>query len=237
MSDDNAPMVSVIMATRNALPYLPEALDSIAAQTFQDYEVIVVDAESSDDTIKVAQSYPKTRCIPQAGTGFALAWNDGIKVARGEFIAFLDSDDIWLPTKLQQQVDCFTGQPETECVVGRVEFFREPGQERPLGFKDSLLKGSHVAYMPGTSMTRRGVFEQMGRFESRWKIAADLVWFADLRRSNLPIAVLETTLLRKRVHGNNLSYSTSWSTYQTEIFQHIREVLARRRRQQAKVRP
>jgi glycosyltransferase involved in cell wall biosynthesis len=237
MIDNKTPLVTVIMAARNAMPYLPEALDSIAAQSFRNYEVIVVDGGSVDDTVKVALSYPKTRCIPQVGTGFASAWNDGLEVARGEFIAFLDSDDIWLPTKLEQQVAYFESHPGTECVIGRVEFFRKPGQKRPSGFKDSLLKGNYVAYMPGTSMTRRSVFDRIGSFESRWKIAADIVWFAELRRSGLPIAVLQTKLLRKRVHDNNLSYSTSWSTYQTEIFQHIRETLEKKREQYAKASP
>jgi len=229
MIDDKTPLVTVIMAARNAMRYLPQALDSIAAQTFRDYEVIVIDGGSVDDTVNVAQSYPKTRCIPQIGTGFATAWNDGIEIARGEFITFLDSDDIWFPTKLEQQVAYFDRHPETECVFGRVEFFRDPYQKRPSGFKDSLLKGDYVAYMPGVAMARRGVFDRLGRFESRWKIVADIVWFAELRRSGLPIAVLHTKLLRKRVHDQNLSYSTSWSTYQTEIFQHIRETLEKRR--------
>ena len=229
MSESVAPRVSVIMATRNAQPYLSQALDSIAAQTFQDFEVIVVDAASSDDSVAVASSYPKTRCIPQRGMGFALAWNDGIEVARGQFIAILDSDDIWPATKLADQVACFTQRPELECVVGRVEFFLEPGQKRPLGFKESLLEGSHVAYMPGTSMLRREVFERMGKFEARWKIATDLVWFANLRESGMPIEVLDKTLLRKRVHGNNLSYTAGWPVYRTEIFEHIKETMRKRR--------
>src|SRR5262245_9504083 len=140
MSKQKSPVVSVVMATKNSEPYLAQALDSIAAQTFQDFEVIVVDAASHDNSVRVAESYPKTRCIQQVSRGFALAWNEGIQISRGQFIAMLDSDDTWHPEKLAKQVAYLAAHPETDLVAGRVQFFLESGRPIPSAFKQSLLE-------------------------------------------------------------------------------------------------
>ena len=79
------------------------------------------------------------------------------------FISLLDSDDIWSATKLAKQLKYFSDHPSTDCVVGRVQYFLSDGQSIPPGFKPSLLEGSHIAYMPGTSMIRRSIFEDFGR--------------------------------------------------------------------------
>src|SRR4051794_21206850 len=171
------PTVTIIMAIRNAETYIRAALDSVMAQTFQDYEIIAVDGGSTDAGPQIACSYPRAICIPQAKTGFADAWNVGIAATRSPYIAFLDADDVWLPQKLSGQMRCFEGQPETKYVIGRVKYFMEPGLTPPPGFKPSLLEGTHLAYMPGTSMIRREVFDAIGLFQDRWKIASDIEWY------------------------------------------------------------
>jgi glycosyltransferase involved in cell wall biosynthesis len=229
MSTTDQPAVSVIMAVRNAERYLSTALDSIAAQTFRNYEIIVVDGDSSDNSRRIAQSYPRTKCLSQNGTGLAHAWNIGIDVSRAPLLAFLDSDDTWPTRKLADQIDYLLLNPETECVIGRVKFVLEPDQPIPAGFKPALLEGSHVAYMPGTSMIRRGVFARLGKFEERWHILSDAVWFARLRESDIVTGILDEVLLTKRVHSNNLSYTTAWPTYRRELIQMLRESIERRR--------
>ena len=232
MTSGGFPKLTVVMATKNSERHLASALDSVAAQTFQDLEVVVVDGGSTDRTVEIAQRYPKTTVVAQAGTGLSMAWNEGISVARGDLIAFLDSDDIWLPRKLEDQAACFATKPETDCVVGKVEFFLEPGDRIPLGFKPELLDGSHVAYMPGTATMRRALFDRMGKFETRWKIAGDLVWFDRLRKTGAHIEIIDGTVLRKRIHGANLSY-TSWSIYRAELFEHLRNSIMKNRHSQA----
>src|SRR6186997_316328 len=128
------------MAIKNSERFMREALDSIAAQSFQDYEVVVVDGRSEDDGIAIATSYPKVVCIAQEGTGYADAWNAGIAAARGGFIAFLDSDDLWTPGKLEAQFKAFVDRPEYEYVFGRVKFFVSPGETLPRGFRPNLLQ-------------------------------------------------------------------------------------------------
>jgi glycosyltransferase involved in cell wall biosynthesis len=91
----DSPAVSVIMAIKNAERYLAAALDSISAQSYGSYEIIVVDGDSSDSCMRIAQSYPLTTCIPQNGTGLAHAWNVAIDASRAPLLTFLDSDDVW----------------------------------------------------------------------------------------------------------------------------------------------
>ncbi len=103
------PLVSVVMAVKNAERYLAEALDSVVRQSFSDYEIVVVDGRSTDDSRRIASSYPGVRVIEQEGPGFAQAWNVGIDASRGAFIAILDSDDTWPAHKLARQVGRFRG--------------------------------------------------------------------------------------------------------------------------------
>jgi len=221
--------VSIIMAVRNAERYLARALDSIAAQTFRDYEVVIVDGNSSDGSLKIARSYPQVRCLQQAGDGFTGAWNEGLDGSKGPFVAFLDSDDIWPAGKLATQMSYFAAHPDTDCVVGRVRFFLEPGVSPPPGFRPMLLDGSHIAYIPGVSMVRREVFSRIGNFEERWTSTSDLVWFAKMRELGMRIGVIDDVLLDKRVHGGNLTYTTPKATYQGELTRLLKESLDRRR--------
>lgn len=225
----NTPAVSVVMAVKNCGRYLRSALDSISGQTFQDFEIIVVDGGSTDDSRDIVGCYPKARCVQQCGTGFAEAWNEGIMLSRGQFITFLDGDDLWEPQKLALQAAILCDSPSTEYVVGRLRFFADANGQLPLGFRSSLLGGTHLAYMPGTIMIRRTAIDRIGAFAEGWTIASDLEWFSRLRDSELGVTEIDSVLLNKRVHANNLSYSTCWQTYRRELLQILRARLDRRR--------
>ena len=96
------PLVSVIIPTYNSAGYIEEALESVFEQTLQDFEIIVVDDGSTDGTGEVLRKYgDRIRYIYQENNGPASARNGGIRVARGEYIAFLDADDLWVSTKLE----------------------------------------------------------------------------------------------------------------------------------------
>jgi glycosyltransferase involved in cell wall biosynthesis len=210
--------VSIIMATRNAERFLPQALDSIAVQDHQNYELIVVDARSTDKTRTIAASYPRTTIVEQDGSGFAPAWNRGIESARGDAIAFLDSDDVWPKDSLARRVAQLAGDPDIDCVIGRVQFFLEEGHAVPPGFRPRLLKGSHVAYMPGVALLRRRAFHSLGQFEENWQIASDIVWFAKLRNSGAKIDVIDDILMHKRIHSSNLSnIAATMPVYRREL--------------------
>jgi len=98
------PLVSVVIPVYNAEPFLREALDSVLAQDYEPFEVIVVDDGSTDGSGTIARSYPEVRYLRQENQGPAVARNAGIAAAQGEFLAFFDADDVMLPNKLSVQV-------------------------------------------------------------------------------------------------------------------------------------
>ena len=225
----NQPRISVVMAVKNAMPYLPDALDSIAAQTRPPHEVVLVDGGSTDGTVECAARYG-VRCVAETGTGFAGAWNDGIDATTGELLAFLDSDDRWPADKLARQVDRLIAHPELGATVGRVKFFMAPGQRRPPGFKLELLEGDHVAHIPGSLVARRSTFDRIGSFRTEWKIAGDVDWFARLKDSDIALDVGPDVVLFKRVHDANLSYLAARTTIiNEELVRLLRQSIHRQR--------
>ena len=109
-SESNATsgMVSVVMPCYNGADFISETIDSVLAQTYENWELLIIDDGSSDNSLEIVKSYaatdPRIRPISQANAGSAAARNNGIKQARGQYIALLDSDDLWLPEFLESQI-------------------------------------------------------------------------------------------------------------------------------------
>jgi glycosyltransferase involved in cell wall biosynthesis len=226
-----SPVVSVVIAVKNAARYLAQCLDSVTAQTFQDYEVLIVDGHSTDETETIARSYPNVRFLQQDGLGFSDAWNSGIKRAAGSFIAFIDSDDYWEPNKLELQVALLDSRPELLAVTGTMRFFLERGETPPRGFQDKVLGVDHLAAkMPGTLMVRKELFDRIGLFDPDFSVTSDVDWFARLQDSGLAFGAVPELVLHKRVHGGNLSLVTASSRhYPREMVQLLHESIERKR--------
>jgi glycosyltransferase involved in cell wall biosynthesis len=122
------PLVSIIMPTYNCGPYISAAIDSVLAQEYQNYELIIIDDGSTDDTEKVLKQYKGNfNYIKQNNAGPSAARNRGIKESRGEILAFLDSDDIWYPDRLEKSVGFLLEHPDVKMVSSDVDFFDETG--------------------------------------------------------------------------------------------------------------
>ena len=122
------PLVSVIIPAYNSADFIDEALKSVFDQTYKDLEIIVVDDGSTDDTRAVLEKYgDRVNYHYQDNNGPASARNRGIKLARGKYIAFLDADDLWLPTKLEKQVALFKNRENLGFVTTGVCSFDENG--------------------------------------------------------------------------------------------------------------
>ena len=202
------PLVSVITATLNASKYLREALNSILNQTYQHIEVLIIDGGSTDDTIEIANMFPKVSFETQNGKGLFDAWNQGIQMCNGDFVAILDSDDIWNPTTLSDHVNALLCDSSKLGSVGQVKFFLEKKQTPPPEFKLSLIEKSHLAYMPGCFMGRKEIFNRIGYYETEWEIASDIIWFGQVKDLKDEIYILDRVVLNKRVHKNNISYNS-----------------------------
>jgi len=129
------PMVSVIMPTYNRVDYLPQTLDSLRAQSLRDYEVLIVDDGSTDDTADLIRARPEPiRYLWQENAGPAAARNRGLKEARGQFVAFLDSDDLWKPRFLEAMTDCLQSNPDVDVAFCKFVTIDDQGR---------ILRGHH----------------------------------------------------------------------------------------------
>jgi glycosyltransferase involved in cell wall biosynthesis len=207
------PIVSVIIPAYNAAPFLAETLASALGQTLADIEVIVVDDGSKDHTAQVAQSFPAVRYVHQQNAGVSAARNTGAAHARGEFLAFLDSDDLWHPDKLRQQVEALRQHPDS--VFCRTEAVSDPtrqaeivGGPRASGAPHELIPDFHTSFLvpyltTSTVMVRRSAFEAAGGFDTRLRIAEDVDFYLRvLVRQPLVVKMTQALVYKRPVPGS-----------------------------------
>lgn len=207
--DYKSSLVSIIVPVYNGALFLAEALDSILAQTYDSIEVIVVDDGSTDATAEVAKRYhDKIHYLHQKNQGPGAARNLGIKQAAGEFLAFLDADDMWAPEKLREQVDYLTSHPESHCVAVKFRHIIEPDAQDLVKYRQEWLEEERVTRLFSGLVARRSVFDRVGLLDTKLRIAEDVEWLTRLDEAGISCHAIHHTLVYKRVHKNNLSHQT-----------------------------
>ncbi|HSR28930.1 MAG TPA: glycosyltransferase family A protein [Anaerolineae bacterium] len=195
------PLVSVIIPTYNSERFLAEAIESVLSQTYPNYEVIVVDDGSTDTTAEIARGYPSIRFVQQEHAGIGAGRNRGVKVSAGEYLAFLDADDLWLPEKLSLQMAEFKADPGLGIVSGLVEQFVVPGLEG----RFSVPAGPQEGFAPSAMVLRRAVLERLGGFDEDILVGETISWFLRLAELDIPMRMLPQVVTRRRIHGENSS--------------------------------
>jgi glycosyltransferase involved in cell wall biosynthesis len=205
--------VSVIIPTYNYGRFVGEAVQSVLAQTFPAYEVIVVDDDSSDNTEEIIAKFgDKVKYIKQKNGGVGMARNTGVKHSSGDFIAFLDADDIWLPQKLERQIQLFQNDNEIGLVTGGMREFGKNGetiakyQNGQNGWcAENILLFESVTIGPGsTALIKREVFETVGGFDETKEMHPSEDWEFCYRVARIfKLAYLPELLVEYRNHGNN----------------------------------
>jgi glycosyltransferase involved in cell wall biosynthesis len=209
--------VSVIIPTYKHRDFVVQTLESVLSQSFSDYEVIVVNDGSPDDTERVLRppiESEKIRYFRQPNRGQAAARNRGLAEAHGELIAFLDDDDLWLPDKLQWQVDLLGQFPQAVLAYGDCEVFGRRGPGEPSGdgpdeeifcgdHTDRLLELNHIV-SPGCTLIRADVLRTIGGFDELLWGADDWDLYLSLSRQG-PFAYRKRTALLYRRHDDNAS--------------------------------
>lgn len=176
------PLVSVVIATYNMAAYLPLAVRSAIDQTHENIEVLVVDDGSTDHTreaIRPFLDHPRVHYLYQENGGQAIAKNHGVRTAKGEFIAFLDADDMWYPEKLEIQIPLFSRSENTGIVYSRLCYIDEKGEERGISDNElfrgqvsgALLIRNFIGF--GTSVVRKECFERLGVFNESLNMGID----------------------------------------------------------------
>jgi len=180
---DSNPRVTVITPTYNREKFLPEAIDGVLAQTFGDFELIVVDDGSTDNSREILEAYQardsRIRTFWQENQGQSVARNVALAEARGAFICFLDSDNYWPAEKLQQQITLFDENPSVDVIYGDIITVDEDGREhtrlnmtRHSGHIAKWMLRDNCVSM-NTAMARRECFDQMGGMSGQRRVADD----------------------------------------------------------------
>jgi glycosyltransferase involved in cell wall biosynthesis len=205
------PKVSVVIPNYNYARYVGEAIESVLAQTYRDFEIIVINNGSTDNSIEVLKKYEdRIRCFTQENQGQSGARNRGIQESRGEWIAFLDADDVWLPTKLEQQVPLFSdpkvgivycGVQVTDAELKTVRTII-PDSRGDLLKKFALGASAVIVGGESTAVIRKKCFDELGLFDRELSICGG--W--DMYRRiccRYTVEVVREALMKYRVHGSN----------------------------------
>jgi glycosyltransferase involved in cell wall biosynthesis len=225
------PLVSCIIIFLNGEKFIEEAIESIFSQTYPNWELLLVDDGSTDNStviaLEYAQKYPeKVHYLEHENhqnRGMSASRNRGIDHAQGEYITFLDADDVWLSHKLEQQVAILESQPEAAMVYGWVknwhswtgnsedsqrDYFYELGVSpntliQPPELLINALTGHCQSPVPSNVIIRREVFEKVGRFEESFRgFGEDKVFFCKVQL-NLPIFVADQRWIKYRQHPDS----------------------------------
>lgn len=189
-------IVSVIVCVRNGEAYLGEALDSIAAQMVPDVETIVIDDGSEDKSAEIAAGHAvRARVVSRPPTGHPASLNAGVELAGGDFLAFLDADDVWPGNRLQEMLRVFAGDPAVEIVYGQMVNVNERLEPQQPPFATRQLT---------CCLVRRQVFGKVGGFRVDVKHAANVDWTARAAGMSIRMAQLDLPVLLRRVHGTNM---------------------------------
>jgi glycosyltransferase involved in cell wall biosynthesis len=220
-----SPTVSVVIASYNYGHYLPGALESALTQTFTDFEIVVIDDGSSDQTPEVIQPFlgdPRVHYHRLEHVGHARAKNRGLREARGKYVAFLDADDEWLPPKLEEQIGRFENDPELGVVYTQRVTIDESGEVVPAKapslyggmVTDSLLLENFVCF--SSAMIRGEVLERVGYFDETLGPCIDYdLW--------LRVALcyrfdyVDKPLVRYRKHQSSMTESMAWMSRRPEV--------------------
>lgn len=207
------PRVSVIVPTFNRARLIHETLKTVLAQTYADYECLVIDDDSSDDTREaIGDLFPRLIYQPIPHTGAAAAYNTGLTFARGEYVAFLDSDDLWDTRFLERMMGALAAAPWAGFAYCDYSTFDEHGATRSAWLTpDEKLQGNIFGRLlvsdfiaTGTLLIRRTCFEAVSGFDAQFVVAHD--WDLWLRlAARFKANYVDETLTQIRVHPNQLT--------------------------------
>jgi glycosyltransferase involved in cell wall biosynthesis len=207
------PTVSVVIPTYNRAPMLREAIQSVLDQTYSEHEIIVVDDGSTDNTREVVNKFSdkRVRYVFQENRGRSNARNHGISLAQGRYIAFLDSDDVFVPAKLEKQVSCMEKNPGvllSHTSYLRIDANEEYIKEVTSGTFSGKVYPNIMRWCPIATPTVMILREALGeslRFEESIHIGEDIILWAQLAKKSPFIGITEP-LTKVRMHRNNAAF-------------------------------
>lgn len=215
------PLISVIIPVYNGAAFLADAIASVRVQTYRPIELIVVDDGSTDQTAQVVQALGADLCyLYQPNQGPAAARNQGLALAQGELIAFLDADDLWPADKLTQQAACLMADEQVQVVWGNTQMCSYPSDA-------ALPLAPSRAPLLGSLLCRRTIFQQIGGFEPTLRLGEDIDWLRRLAAAGIAVQLSPHLALLYRMRPGSLTYGRPLQTL--GWFDIVRQALKQRR--------
>ncbi len=209
-----SPITSVVIPTYNRWPLIAEAVDSVLAQSFRDFELIVVDDGSTDDTVnRLAKFGGRLRLFKTTRRGVAAARNFGVSQAQGRYVAFLDSDDLWLPRKLEIQIafldrhlEIQICQTEEIWIRNGVRVNAKAVHRKPSG--DVFVRSLDLCLVsPSAVMMTSDLFQRVGGFDESFPVCEDYdLWLRVASAYSVPL-IPEALVVKRGGHADQLSRS------------------------------
>jgi glycosyltransferase involved in cell wall biosynthesis len=237
------PAVSVVIPTFDRRPFVLEAIRSVLEQTVDDLEVVVVDDGSTDGTLEAVEGVadPRVRCVRKEHSGIAATRNRGLAESRGRFVAFLDSDDLWVPEKLEKQLPLLEG--ENGFVYARYRSVRdgETLRSKPVGGPSGRIFLSlinRIFVQTSTAVVKREVIDAVGGFDASLRYADEYDFFLRLAERTRA-GFVDEDLVIYRIHGGNESRNRERRVSENlEVYRRLfaRSDLTRRARKAASIR-
>lgn len=217
--------LSVIIPTYNQALYIGAAIDSVLKQIPDYCEVIVVDDGSTDDTQEILNNYhDKIIILQQKNSGIGAARNAGINIAKGKYIGFLDSDDLWSDDHYQSLMDVFKSNPKASLVYGMTEEFIEASED-----KNYLLRQSTAGFLCGSIFVTKQFIEQVGLFRADLIMGEFIEWISRARALKLIEVGINQLVLKRRIHGKNTTIKQAQNI--SDYYKILREKLSNKNNQ------
>lgn len=220
--------ISVIIPVFNTEKYLAQAIQSVLDQTIQPDEIIIVDDGSTDKSLEVARKFrPLVKIILQENKGVGAARNTGNIAAAGDYLTFLDADDLWVENKIELQLNYLAGYPKTDMIFGFVHQFISP--ELPDEHKSNLNPELEKmqGFLAGAMLIKKTTFLKVGFFNEKLELGEFIDWFSRAKDLGLSFHVLDEIVLKRRIHTSNMGiYKKQHLKDYTTL---LREAIARKR--------
>lgn len=203
MTNRHLLLVSVILPVHNGKLFLTEAIKSVFQQTYQPYEIIIIGDESTYDTAKILAEYPQhnIQTLYQPNQGPAAARNAGLRIAKGNIIAFIDSDDIWVKNKLDIQLSYLNNNSTLEIIRGHTQMIFTNDAPTELKYPGCELPKAFFHF--GSILCRKSVFDKIGLLDESLYFGEDHDWFARAKANNIFMQLHDDVVYIHRRHANN----------------------------------
>jgi len=220
--------ISVIITAYECARYLGQAIDSVLAQAWPAQQVMVIDDGSTDGCAEVVHAYgDAVQYFHQANRGAGAARNAGARRAAGDWLAFLDGDDFWEPSKLADQSSAMAADPELEAIFGHVQVFVSPDLAPAQAARLHGAPGPVPGYYSSTLLIKRGSFWRVGAFDETLRLGEFIDWYGRAVEAGLRAQLLPATLAWRRIHTTNTTRRNRAS--RPEYARLLKSMLDRRR--------